>query len=97
MPNFCLSFYSLLLPVSHITLSFTDLDIESNRQNCTMDFVEILDGNNYEAPLQGIVPLSCLFIYRTTPKVSRRRSSVSVLLLHGFSLIKEAPLSGDWE
>ncbi|XP_062489682.1 cubilin isoform X1 [Pezoporus occidentalis] len=40
-------------PFSHVTLSFTDLDIESNRQNCTMDFVEILDGNNYEAPLQG--------------------------------------------
>uniref|UniRef100_A0A8B9GL35 Cubilin n=1 Tax=Amazona collaria TaxID=241587 RepID=A0A8B9GL35_9PSIT len=40
-------------PFNHVTLSFTDLDIGSNRQNCTMDFVEILDGNNYEAPLQG--------------------------------------------
>ncbi|NXY42567.1 CUBN protein, partial [Ceuthmochares aereus] len=40
-------------PFNHITLSFTDFDIENNGQNCTMDFVEILDGNNYEAPLQG--------------------------------------------
>lgn len=30
------------------------------------------------------------FIYRTTPKVRRRRFSVSVLF-HGFSLVKEAP------
>ncbi|OWK59671.1 Cubilin, partial [Lonchura striata] len=39
--------------VNHVTLSFTDFDIEKNRRNCTTDFVEILDGNNYEAPLQG--------------------------------------------
>lgn len=55
-----LSLYSLLFPVNHVTLSFTDFDIE-NRQNCTTDFVEILDGNNYEAPLQGIVPFPFLF------------------------------------
>lgn len=60
-PNFFLSFYSLLLPVNHITLSFTDFDIENNRRNCTTDFVEILDGNNYEAPLRGIVLFPCLF------------------------------------
>ncbi|KAK2531299.1 Cubn [Columba livia] len=40
-------------PFNHITLSFTDFDIENNRRNCTTDFVEILDGNNYEAPLRG--------------------------------------------
>uniref|UniRef100_A0A8B9CHJ0 Cubilin n=1 Tax=Anser brachyrhynchus TaxID=132585 RepID=A0A8B9CHJ0_9AVES len=40
-------------PFNHITLSFTDFAIESNTQNCTKDFVEILDGNNYEAPLRG--------------------------------------------
>uniref|UniRef100_A0A8C9LFB5 Cubilin n=1 Tax=Pavo cristatus TaxID=9049 RepID=A0A8C9LFB5_PAVCR len=40
-------------PFNHITLSFTDFDIENNSQNCTADFVEILDGNNYDAPLQG--------------------------------------------
>ncbi|NXY67496.1 CUBN protein, partial [Glareola pratincola] len=40
-------------PFNHVTLSFTDFDVENNRQNCTTDFVEILDGNNYEAPLRG--------------------------------------------
>lgn len=82
----------MLLAVNHITLSFTDFDIENNRQNCTTDFVEILDGNNYEAPLQGIVPFPHVFhTYRIIPKVSRRRFSVHSLLLHGFSLITESP------
>ncbi|KAM8810851.1 cubilin [Eudromia elegans] len=40
-------------PFNHVTLSFTDFNIENSRQNCTTDYVEILDGNNYEAPLQG--------------------------------------------
>lgn len=80
------------MPVNHITLSFTDFDVENDRQNCTTDFVEILDGNNYEAPLQGIVPFPCVFrVYKTTPKVSRRRFSVHGLLLNGFSLITESP------
>ncbi|NXH11671.1 CUBN protein, partial [Bucco capensis] len=39
-------------PFNHVTLSFTDFDVE-NRQNCTKDFVEVLDGNNHEAPLRG--------------------------------------------
>lgn len=82
----------MLLPVNHVTLSFTDFDIEKNGQNCTTDFVEILDGNNYEAPLQGIVPFPHVFhIYRTTPKVRRRRFSVHGLLHHGFCLITESP------
>lgn len=88
MSNFFLSFYSLLLPVNHVTLSFTDFDVENNRRNCTTDFVEILDGNNYEAPLQGIVPFPA---YRITPRVSRRKFSVRLLLLHAFSLLKQAP------
>lgn len=50
-----------MLPVNHVTLSFTDFDIENYRGNCTTDFVEILDGNNDEAPLQGIVLFPCLF------------------------------------
>ncbi|XP_054027363.1 cubilin [Dryobates pubescens] len=40
-------------PFNHITLSFTDFEIDSSRQNCTGDFLEILDGNNYQAPLRG--------------------------------------------
>uniref|UniRef100_A0A8B9UD24 Cubilin n=1 Tax=Anas zonorhyncha TaxID=75864 RepID=A0A8B9UD24_9AVES len=40
-------------PFNHVTLSFTDFAIESDTQNCTKDYVEILDGNNYEAPLRG--------------------------------------------
>ncbi|NWX82451.1 CUBN protein, partial [Nothoprocta pentlandii] len=40
-------------PFNHVTLSFTDFNVENSRQNCTTDFVEILDGNNHEAPLRG--------------------------------------------
>ncbi|NWR74432.1 CUBN protein, partial [Centropus unirufus] len=40
-------------PFNHVTLSFTDFGIENTGQNCTKDFVEILDGNNHEAPLRG--------------------------------------------
>ncbi|CAH2282322.1 cubilin [Pelobates cultripes] len=41
-------------PLSHITLSFTDFVIEDSNRNCTLDYVEILDGDNYEAPTQGL-------------------------------------------
>ncbi|XP_068942361.1 cubilin [Petaurus breviceps papuanus] len=39
-------------PFNHITLSFTHFELESST-NCSRDFVEILDGNDYDAPLQG--------------------------------------------
>uniref|UniRef100_A0A8C5PBH1 Cubilin n=1 Tax=Leptobrachium leishanense TaxID=445787 RepID=A0A8C5PBH1_9ANUR len=40
-------------PWNHVTLSFTDFDTEDKYHNCTSDFVEILDGDNSEAPPQG--------------------------------------------
>ncbi|NXG41986.1 CUBN protein, partial [Psilopogon haemacephalus] len=40
-------------PYNHVTLSFTDFEIDSSRQNCTGDFLEVLDGNNQQAPLRG--------------------------------------------
>ncbi|KAE8596094.1 hypothetical protein XENTR_v10015965 [Xenopus tropicalis] len=40
-------------PYNHVTLSFTDLEIEFRNDNCTLDYVEILDGNNPDAPVQG--------------------------------------------
>ncbi|XP_067326675.1 cubilin [Anolis sagrei] len=40
-------------PFNHITLSFTEFAIEGNIHNCTRDYVEIREGNNYNAPLQG--------------------------------------------
>ncbi|XP_019353396.2 cubilin [Alligator mississippiensis] len=40
-------------PFNHVTLSFTDFATEDSRNNCTTDFVELLEGDNYEAPLQG--------------------------------------------
>ncbi|XP_075068011.1 cubilin [Mixophyes fleayi] len=40
-------------PFSHVTLSFTDFQTEDRNHNCSEDFVEILDGNNYESPLKG--------------------------------------------
>ncbi|XP_069067650.1 cubilin [Pleurodeles waltl] len=40
-------------PFNHVTLSFTDFDIENRNRNCSSDFVEILDGDNLDAPLEG--------------------------------------------
>ncbi|XP_001377380.2 cubilin [Monodelphis domestica] len=39
-------------PFNHITLSFTHFELESST-NCSRDFIEILDGSDYDAPLQG--------------------------------------------
>ncbi|NP_445784.3 cubilin precursor [Rattus norvegicus] len=39
-------------PFNHITLSFTHFQLQ-NSTDCTRDFVEILDGNDYDAPVQG--------------------------------------------
>lgn len=82
MPNSFLSFYSFLLPVNHVTLSFTDFDIENNRQNCTTDFVEILDGNNYDAPLQGNMPIPSLS--HVLDYTQGNQIFVSVLWFHVF-------------
>ncbi|KAG8515901.1 Cubilin, partial [Galemys pyrenaicus] len=39
-------------PFNHITLSFTHFTLESSI-NCTQDFLEILDGNDDDAPVRG--------------------------------------------
>lgn len=39
--------------VNHVTLSFTDFELEMVNTNCSHDAVEILDGNNVEAPVIG--------------------------------------------
>uniref|UniRef100_A0A8C6W9S3 Cubilin n=1 Tax=Nannospalax galili TaxID=1026970 RepID=A0A8C6W9S3_NANGA len=39
-------------PFNHITLSFTQFVLE-NSMDCTRDFLEILDGNDYDAPVRG--------------------------------------------
>ncbi|XP_008565950.1 PREDICTED: cubilin [Galeopterus variegatus] len=39
-------------PFNHITLSFTHFGLESST-SCTHDFLEILDGDDYDAPLRG--------------------------------------------
>ncbi|XP_053714419.1 cubilin isoform X1 [Synchiropus splendidus] len=39
-------------PFNHVTLSFTDFELDSNT-NCTRDSVRILDGDNYQAPTIG--------------------------------------------
>lgn len=53
--NIHCAFNFLLSTVNHITLSFTDFATENFRRNCTTDYVEIREGDNYDAPLQGIV------------------------------------------
>ncbi|XP_041824165.1 cubilin [Melanotaenia boesemani] len=40
-------------PFNHVTLSFTDLELEMINSNCSHDAVEILDGDNYQAPSIG--------------------------------------------
>ncbi|KAI4871253.1 hypothetical protein NFI96_019773 [Prochilodus magdalenae] len=40
-------------PFNHVTLSFTDFDLEMWNSNCSHDAVEILDGDNFEAPRIG--------------------------------------------
>ncbi|KAJ6666688.1 hypothetical protein lerEdw1_020412 [Lerista edwardsae] len=40
-------------PFNHVTLSFTDFVIENSRRNCSADYVEIREGENDDAPLQG--------------------------------------------
>ena len=42
-----------LWPVNHVTLSFTDFELEIISSNCSHDAVEILDGDNYQAPSIG--------------------------------------------
>ncbi|XP_065114614.1 cubilin [Paramisgurnus dabryanus] len=40
-------------PFNHVTLSFTDFEVEMVSGNCSHDRVEILDGDNYDAPSVG--------------------------------------------
>ncbi|XP_061441668.1 cubilin [Rhineura floridana] len=40
-------------PFNHVTLSFMDFATEDSRHNCSTDYVEIREGDNYDAPLQG--------------------------------------------
>ncbi|XP_077124414.1 cubilin [Ranitomeya variabilis] len=40
-------------PYNHVTISFTNFQTEDGNQNCSEDFVEILDGDNYGSPSKG--------------------------------------------
>uniref|UniRef100_A0A8D2IQV5 Cubilin n=1 Tax=Varanus komodoensis TaxID=61221 RepID=A0A8D2IQV5_VARKO len=40
-------------PSDHVTLSFTEFETEDRRHNCSTDYVEIREGDNDNAPLQG--------------------------------------------
>ncbi|XP_043916230.1 cubilin-like [Protopterus annectens] len=40
-------------PYNHVTISFTDFEIENRYGNCSSDAVEFLDGDNSEAPSIG--------------------------------------------
>ncbi|KAM4028087.1 cubilin isoform 1-T1 [Anomaloglossus baeobatrachus] len=40
-------------PFNHVTISFTDFQTEGRNRNCSEDFVEILDGDNYASPSMG--------------------------------------------
>ncbi|KAM4718445.1 cubilin [Anableps anableps] len=40
-------------PFNHVTLSFTDFKLEKINSDCAQDAVEILDGDNYQAPSIG--------------------------------------------
>lgn len=63
---FCLFF--LTNEVNHVTLSFTDFELEMVNANCSHDYVEVLDGDNYQAPSVGKKILSfSLFCPQRTP------------------------------
>lgn len=53
--------FVFLCPVNHVTLSFTDFDLEMITSNCSHDAVDILDGDNYQAPSIGNLDL-CVFV-----------------------------------
>lgn len=58
-----LNFNFVLCPVNHVTLSFTDFDLEMITSNCSHDAVNILDGDNYLAPSIGSLTLCvCLCV-----------------------------------
>uniref|UniRef100_A0AAQ4PGY7 Cubilin n=1 Tax=Gasterosteus aculeatus aculeatus TaxID=481459 RepID=A0AAQ4PGY7_GASAC len=40
-------------PFNHVTLSFTDFELEMINWNCSHDAVDVLDGDNYQAPSIG--------------------------------------------
>ncbi|XP_063003684.1 cubilin [Elgaria multicarinata webbii] len=40
-------------PFNHVTLSFTEFETEDRRHNCSTDYVEIREGDNDNAPVQG--------------------------------------------
>ncbi|XP_071062991.1 LOW QUALITY PROTEIN: cubilin [Pseudochaenichthys georgianus] len=40
-------------PFNHVTLSFTDFELEMINSDCSHDALEILDGDNYQAPSIG--------------------------------------------
>ncbi|XP_076027535.1 cubilin [Genypterus blacodes] len=40
-------------PFNHVTLSFTEFNLERINSNCSHDAVQILDGDNYQAPPIG--------------------------------------------
>ncbi|XP_028815099.1 cubilin [Denticeps clupeoides] len=40
-------------PFTHVTLSFTDFELEMINSSCSHDAVEVLDGDNDQAPLVG--------------------------------------------
>ncbi|XP_056290732.1 cubilin [Pseudoliparis swirei] len=40
-------------PYNHVTLSFTDFELEMVNSNCAHDAVQILDGDNYQSPSIG--------------------------------------------
>ncbi|RVE59186.1 hypothetical protein OJAV_G00201620 [Oryzias javanicus] len=46
----CSWFIKAQEPFNHVSLSFTDFELEEISSNCSHDVVEILDGDNYQAP-----------------------------------------------
>lgn len=46
-------YHPIFPSVNHVTLSFTDFEVEMVYSDCSHDSVEILDGDNYQAPSVG--------------------------------------------
>lgn len=80
----------LFWPVNHVTLSFTDFELEMINVNCSHDAVEILDGDNYQAPSIGGYTLDFFLYFLHTNIV---RSVRKLLDFDGMSGNKNQALS----
>uniref|UniRef100_A0A669EKT9 Cubilin n=1 Tax=Oreochromis niloticus TaxID=8128 RepID=A0A669EKT9_ORENI len=66
-------------PLNHVTLSFTDFDLERIFANCSHDFLEILDGDNYNSPTIGISHTGSHCLYPHTIRNDQNQLKITLV------------------